>query len=110
MVDQGCPRTETCCPQYTFDQAENQQRTADPLVDLDVAYATALIAAVLLGVGFVLQQYSAEQEPDSRFLSVKIIADLLRKPRWLAGIGAMIAGQLLQAWAITWNCPWWSRC
>jgi len=69
-------------------------------VDLDVAYATALIAAVLLGVGFVLQQYSAEQEPDSRFLSVKIIADLLRKPRWLAGIGAMIAGQLLQAWAI----------
>jgi drug/metabolite transporter (DMT)-like permease len=69
-------------------------------VDLDVAYATALIAAVLLGVGFVLQQYSAEQEPDSRFLSVKIITDLLRKPRWLAGIGAMIAGQLLQAWAI----------
>jgi hypothetical protein len=69
-------------------------------VDLDVAYATALVAAVLLGVGFVLQQYSAEQEPDSRFLSVKIITDLLRKPRWLAGIGAMIVGQLLQAWAI----------
>ena len=65
-----------------------------------MAYATALIAAVLLGVGFVLQQYSAEQEPDSRFLSVKIITDLLRKPRWLAGIGCMVVGQLLQAWAI----------
>jgi hypothetical protein len=69
-------------------------------LDLDVAYATALIAAVLLGVGFVLQQFAAEQEPDSRFLSVKIITDLLRKPRWLAGIGCMIVGQLLQAWAI----------
>ena len=33
-------------------------------VDLDVSYATTLVAAVLLGVGFVLQQYSAEQEPD----------------------------------------------
>ncbi|HXL94418.1 MAG TPA: DMT family transporter [Streptosporangiaceae bacterium] len=69
-------------------------------MDLDAAYATALVAAVLLGIGFVLQQYSAEQEPDSRFLSIKLIADLLRKPRWLAGIGCMIAGQLLQAWAI----------
>ena len=38
-------------------------------MDLDVDYATALVAAVLLGVGFVLQQYAAQQEPDSRFLS-----------------------------------------
>jgi drug/metabolite transporter (DMT)-like permease len=70
------------------------------LVDPDLAYATALLAAVLLGVGFVLQQYSAEQEPDSRFLSPSIISDLFRKPRWLAGIGCMIGGQLLAAWAI----------
>jgi drug/metabolite transporter (DMT)-like permease len=70
------------------------------LVDLDVAYASALLAAVLLGAGFVLQQYSAGQEPDSRFLSARLLTDLLRKPRWLAGIGCMIAGQLLAAWAI----------
>jgi drug/metabolite transporter (DMT)-like permease len=69
-------------------------------VDLDVDYATALAAAVLLGVGFVLQQYSAEQEPDSRFLSARILTDLLRKPRWLAGIGCMVVGQVLAAWAI----------
>ncbi|HEX6520656.1 MAG TPA: DMT family transporter [Streptosporangiaceae bacterium] len=70
------------------------------MVDLDVTYATALVAALLLGVGFVLQQYSAEQEPQSRFLSVRLLTDLLRKPRWLAGLGCMIVGQILQAWSI----------
>jgi drug/metabolite transporter (DMT)-like permease len=70
------------------------------MVDLDVDYASALVAAVLLGIGFVLQQYAAEQEPDSRFLSPQILTDLLRKPRWLAGIACMICGYLLAAWAI----------
>jgi drug/metabolite transporter (DMT)-like permease len=69
-------------------------------VDLDVDYATTLLAAVLLGVGFVLQQYSAEQEPDSRFLQLRILTDLWRKPRWLLGIGCMVAGYLLAAWSI----------
>jgi hypothetical protein len=54
-------------------------------MDLDVSYATALLAAVLLGVGFVLQQYAAEQEPDHRFLRIGILTDLLRKPRsWVS--------------------------
>jgi drug/metabolite transporter (DMT)-like permease len=69
-------------------------------VDLDVDYATTIIAAMLLGVGFVLQQYSAEQEPDSRFLQLRILTDLLRKPRWLLGIGCMIGGYLFTAWSI----------
>jgi EamA-like transporter family len=69
-------------------------------VDLDVDYATTLLAAVLLGIGFVLQQYSAEQEPDSRFLSLRILTDLLRKPRWLLGIVCMVLGYLLAAWSI----------
>jgi drug/metabolite transporter (DMT)-like permease len=69
-------------------------------VNLDVAYATTLLAAALLGVGFVLQQYSAEQEPESRFLQVRILTDLLRKPRWLLGIGCMIGGYVLTAWSI----------
>jgi drug/metabolite transporter (DMT)-like permease len=68
--------------------------------DLDLAYVTTLVAAVLLGIGFVLQQFAARQEPESRFLSLRIITDLLRKPRWLAGIGCMVAGQLLSAWSI----------
>jgi drug/metabolite transporter (DMT)-like permease len=69
-------------------------------VDLDVDYATTLVAAVLLGIGFVLQQYAARQEPECRFLSLRIITDLLRKPRWLVGIACMVAGQLLAAWSI----------
>jgi drug/metabolite transporter (DMT)-like permease len=67
---------------------------------LDVDYATTLLAAVLLGVGFVLQQYSALQEPESQFLRLRILTDLLRKPRWLLGIGCMIGGYLLVAWSI----------
>jgi drug/metabolite transporter (DMT)-like permease len=69
-------------------------------VDLDVEYATTLVAAVLLGVGFVLQQFAAEQEPESRFLHLRILTDLLRKPRWLLGIGCMVAGYLCAAWSI----------
>jgi drug/metabolite transporter (DMT)-like permease len=67
---------------------------------LDLDYALALAAALLLGIGFVLQQYAAEREPESLFLSPRILTDLLRKPRWLAGIGCMVAGQILAAWAI----------
>jgi drug/metabolite transporter (DMT)-like permease len=63
-------------------------------------YATTLVAAVLLGIGFVLQQYAARQEPESRFLSPRILTDLLRKPRWLVGIGCMVAGQVLAAYSI----------
>ena len=63
-------------------------------------YATTLVAAVLLGIGFVLQQYAARQEPECRFLSPRILTDLLRKPRWLVGIACMVAGQLLAAWSI----------
>jgi drug/metabolite transporter (DMT)-like permease len=69
-------------------------------LDLDVGYATTLLAALLLGTGFVLQQAAARQEPESRFLSPRILTDLLRKPRWLLGIGCMVSGQLLAAWAI----------
>jgi len=65
-----------------------------------VSYATTLVAAVLLGIGFVLQQYAARQEPESRFLSPRILTDLLRKPRWLVGIACMVTGQLLAAWSI----------
>jgi len=69
-------------------------------VDLDLAYGTALAAAVLLGTGFVLQQYAAEREPQSRFLRPGILADLLRKPRWLLGIACMIGGYVLSAWSL----------
>jgi drug/metabolite transporter (DMT)-like permease len=65
-----------------------------------VDYALTLVAALVLGVGFVLQQHAAEQAPKSYFLSLKLIADLFRKRLWLAGIVAMIVGQVLAAWSI----------
>src|SRR5512146_1993212 len=59
-----------------------------------------LLAALLIGTGFVLQQNVAAREPESRFLSLRLMTDLLRNPRWLAGILAMIGGQVLAAWSI----------
>src|SRR5215475_12622505 len=56
-----------------------------------------LAAALLLGFGFVLQQHAAEQAPKAHFLRLALIRDLLRKRRWLAGIGIMVAGQLASA-------------
>lgn len=61
-------------------------------------YALGVLAATLLGTSFVLQQGAAQQVPASDFLRLRLVADLVRKPRWLAGVGAMIAGQLLAAW------------
>jgi drug/metabolite transporter (DMT)-like permease len=62
--------------------------------------AIALVAAALVGAGLVLQQQSAEQAPKSYFLHLRLIAELLHKRKWLAGIGIMAAGQALSVWAI----------
>ncbi len=69
-------------------------------IDISLDYGLTLLAALMIGAGFVLQQNAAEREPDSRFLSLRLITDLLRTPRWLAGIVFMIAGQVLAAWSI----------
>lgn len=62
--------------------------------------AIGLIAAMLIGVGLVLQQHAAEQAPKSYFLRLRLIAELLHQRRWLFGIGIMAAGQLLSAWTV----------
>jgi drug/metabolite transporter (DMT)-like permease len=69
-------------------------------VDISLDYGLTLLAALLIGTGFVLQQYAAQREPDSRFLRLKLMTELLRTPRWLAGIACMIAGQVIAAWSI----------
>ena len=69
-------------------------------IDISLDYGLTLLAALLIGTGFVLQQYAAQREPDSRFLRLRLITGLLRSPRWLAGIGCMIGGQVLAAWSI----------
>jgi len=62
-----------------------------------MVYLLGLAAAVLLAVGFVLQQHAAEQEPPSLRLSPWLLVDLARRPRWLSGIASMVGGQVLGA-------------
>jgi hypothetical protein len=69
-------------------------------IDISIDYGLTLLAALLIGSGFVLQQDAAVREPDSRFLSLRLMTDLFRRPLWLAGITAMIIGQVLAAWSI----------
>jgi drug/metabolite transporter (DMT)-like permease len=63
-----------------------------------VIIALALVAALLLGVGLVLQQHAAEQVPAAYFLRLRLIRELLRKRRWLAGLAIYTAGQIASAW------------
>jgi drug/metabolite transporter (DMT)-like permease len=65
-----------------------------------MAVMIALTAALLAGAGLVLQQRAAEQAPKAYFLRLRLIAALVRRPRWLAGIAVMAAGQLLSVWVL----------
>jgi drug/metabolite transporter (DMT)-like permease len=69
-------------------------------IEISLDYGLTLLAALLIGTGFVLQQNMAQRESDARFLSLRLIIDLFHQPRWLLGIGCMIAGQILAAWSI----------
>jgi hypothetical protein len=60
-----------------------------------VTIVLGLAAAVLLGLGFVLQQHAARQAPPEDVLSWRLFADLIGKPGWLVGIAAMVSGQVL---------------
>ena len=59
-----------------------------------------LLAAALSGCGFVLQQHAAQQQPPASFLRAGLITALVRNRRWLAGLGLLIAGDLVQAWTL----------
>ncbi len=63
--------------------------------------AIALVAAMLLGVGFVLQQRAAGEAPKAFFLRFALIAELLRQRSWLAGLAIMIMGQLASAYSVS---------
>lgn len=64
------------------------------------AVGAGLGAALLIAIGFVLQQKAAEQEPPDERLSFRLLGQLVRRPMWLGGIGAMIGGQILGAVAL----------
>ncbi|ARF54565.1 DMT family transporter [Streptomyces gilvosporeus] len=60
----------------------------------------ALGAACCLGLGFVLQQEAAQYAPQKDYLSLRLLLDLVRMPRWLAGIALMVTGMALGALAL----------
>lgn len=62
--------------------------------------SATLVAAMLIGFGFVLQQYAAMQVRTAEFLRPGLIATLVRNRRWLGGIAALAAGDLLGAWTL----------
>lgn len=59
-----------------------------------------LAGAIGIAIGFVVQQHAAAQEPPDERLSLRLIAKLLRRRVWLAGIAVMIVGQLFGAAAL----------
>lgn len=65
-----------------------------------LAIVIGLAAAFFLAVGFVVQQHAAFEEPADERLSFRLLLHLVRQPMWLAGIAAMIVGQLLGAAAL----------
>lgn len=65
-----------------------------------IYFAATLVAAMLIGFGFVLQQHAAEQVRNSQFLRLGLIAKLIHNRGWLAGIAVLVAGYLLSAWTL----------
>lgn len=60
----------------------------------------SVLAAATYALGSVLQRRGAISAPRADRLRLGLIVDLLRRPVWLAGIGAMILGVGLQAVAL----------
>ena len=49
-----------------------------------------LVAAMLCGFGFVLQQHAAQQVRQAKFLKLGLIAKLIHNRRWLLGLAAIL--------------------
>jgi hypothetical protein len=66
-----------------------------------VAVLAALAAAFLYAVASVLQQQEAERQPAEKELRLGLLARLLVRPRWVAGLTFDIAGYAVQWVALT---------
>jgi drug/metabolite transporter (DMT)-like permease len=65
-----------------------------------VVFALGVTAALLLGLGWVLQQKVAAAFTSSDLTAWRLLLALIRKPWWWIGIGSMTVGQTLSAWAL----------
>lgn len=71
-----------------------------PLTNVGPAVALSLVAALLFAVASVLQQRGTSTVGDDDALGAGMLASLVKRPVWLLGIGADIAGFGVQAWAL----------
>jgi len=65
-----------------------------------VAVVVSLLAAVCFGVASVLQHDSALRARRRTPLHPGLLADLVRRPRWLVGVGAQFTGVALHLFAV----------
>lgn len=60
----------------------------------------AIGAALLFGVGSVVQQHAAAQAPPQDVMSIKLLLWLVRRRLWLVGVATALVGNLLSADAL----------
>jgi drug/metabolite transporter (DMT)-like permease len=72
-------------------------------VKFGTAILAALGAAISFAVAAILQQESAQLASQDKSLSLRLLADLVRRPKWLAGIGFLLTGFGLQALALAYG-------
>jgi drug/metabolite transporter (DMT)-like permease len=65
-----------------------------------MVYFVGTASALLLGLGYVLQQRVAAQMPLEEVLKLRLLIDLMHRPMWWLGIGSMVAGQALSGLAL----------
>ena len=76
------------------------QVSSAPLENIGPAVALSLLAALLFAVASVLQQRGTSTVADDDALGAGMLASLVKRPVWVLGIGADIAGFGVQAWAL----------
>jgi drug/metabolite transporter (DMT)-like permease len=59
-----------------------------------------LVAAFLFGLSTVLEQRSTKEVPERGALSPRLLADLSRRPLWLAALALQVSGNVLQIVAL----------
>lgn len=69
-------------------------------VSLAVAVPAAVAGAACMGLASAAQARATKQVPISKTLHPRLFVDLARRPLWLIGIGATIAGLALQVVAL----------
>lgn len=59
-----------------------------------MVFPVGAAAALILGLGYVLQQRVVATEPMARMLTIRLLLDLVHRRMWWAGIGCMVLGEL----------------